>query len=369
MKVLFVTNLPSPYRVDFFNELSKKCDLTVVYERETSSEREADWRNEKERNFAEVFCKSKNISKDKTFGFQLVRKVKKMDFDCLIISGYSSPSVILLISYCKLRRIPYYIECDGGFAKKGKWLNEKLKKFLLKDAKAIFTTCEEQKNYFLSLGCKGQIFKYPFSSFSQDEIFKTPADASEKNQLRQELNITEEKIVITVGRFSYNNGYGKGYDKVLGAAKILNNSKIGWYVIGGQPTDEFVRMKDEMELDNLHFVDFKKKDELKKYYRAADVFVLMTVGDIWGLVINEAMACGLPIVTTDRCIAGLEMIQNSENGYVIPVGDQITLADKVDTLLHNDELREKISRNNLKKVEYWTIENMVNTHLQFLNLV
>ena len=45
MKILFITNLPSPYRVDFFNELGKKIDLTVCYERESSSERDAKWIN------------------------------------------------------------------------------------------------------------------------------------------------------------------------------------------------------------------------------------------------------------------------------------------------------------------------------------
>lgn len=368
MKILFVTNLPSPYRVDFFNELSKKCDLTVIYERESSSERAENWKNEKERNFEEIFCKAKLVGKDKTFGLQLLRKVKKQDFDYLIISGYSSPSVIFLISYCRLKRIPYYIECDGGFAQKGKWLNERLKKFLLKRAKAIFTTCEVQKKYFLSIGCKGPILKYPFSSFSRDEIFKAPADNLEKAQLKQELNLTEEKIVITVGRFSYKNGYGKGYDKVLESAKLLNDSQIGWYIVGGEPTEEFLQIKEEKGLNNVHFIDFKKKDELKKYYRAADVFVLMTIGDIWGLVINEAMACGLPVITTDRCIAGLEMIQNDENGYIVPVGDEKALAVRVKYILDNEEIRKKFSENNLQKIEYWTIENMVQEHLEFLNL-
>ena len=48
--------------------------------------------------------------------------------------------------------------------------------------------------------------------------------------------------------------------------------------------------------------------------------------DIWGLVINEAMAYGLPIITTDNCLAGLELIKNEENGYIIPVNNTELLA-------------------------------------------
>lgn len=366
MKVLFVTNLPSPYRVDFFNELSKKCELTVVYERTSSSERDTAWKNETQRSYKEIFCKAKTIGADKTFGFDLVRRVKKTEFDHLIISGYSSPSVILLILYCKRKKIPYFIETDGGFSKKGKGFSEKLKRYLIKGAKAIFTTCEGLKRYYLDIGYRGPVYKYPLSSFSRNEIFEDCASDEEKKRLRRELGMTEEKIVITVGRFSYKNGYGKGYDRVLNAAKILNDHSIGWYIIGGEPTEEFVEKKEEMGLRSVHYVDFKKKDELKKYYRAADLFVLMTVGDVWGLVINEAMSCGLPIITTDRCVAGLEMVENGENGYIIHVGDEKALAANASLILNDDELRKNMSENNLKKVDYWTIENMADKHIEIL---
>ena len=62
---------------------------------------------------------------------------------------------------------------------------------------------------------------------------------------------------------------------------------------------------------------------------AADAFVLPTREDIWGLVINEAMAYGLPVVTTDRCNAGLELIKNNVNGYVVHVDDKGELAKKL----------------------------------------
>lgn len=52
---------------------------------------------------------------------------------------------------------------------------------------------------------------------------------------------------------------------------------------------------------------------------AADIFVHPTREDIWGLVVNEAMAKGLPVITTDRCVAGLELIKNESVGRIVPV--------------------------------------------------
>ena len=63
----------------------------------------------------------------------------------------------------------------------------------------------------------------------------------------------------------------------------------------------------------MHFIAFQEKEMLEKYYIAADVFILLTRGDVWGLSINEAMANALPVITTDRCIAGIELVEQNGN--------------------------------------------------------
>ena len=104
-----------------------------------------------------------------------------------------------------------------------------------------------------------------------------------------------------------------------------------------------------MKLENVHFIGFKSKEELKKYYKSADLFVLPTREDIWGLVINEAMSYGLPIITTNKCVAGVELINNDENGFIVSVEDSKSISKKINLLLDNEKLSESMSENNLKK--------------------
>jgi len=90
------------------------------------------------------------------------------------------------------------------------------------------------------------------------------------------------------------------------------------------------------------------------------VFVLPTREDIWGLVINEAMAYGLPVITTDRCVAGLELVEDGVNGFIVPVKDVKLLAEKMNELLAADTAA--MGAVSLDKVREYTIEGMVRAH-------
>lgn len=80
---------------------------------------------------------------------------------------------------------------------------------------------------------------------------------------------------------------------------------------------------------------------MDKYYKAADLFVLPTREDIWGLVINEAMAYGLPIITTDKCVAGVQLLNNQEL-TIIPTNDISSLATAINYLLKDDQKEWKL---------------------------
>jgi glycosyltransferase involved in cell wall biosynthesis len=362
MKLLFITNLPSPYRVDFFNELGKYCELTVCFERHSASDRDTRWRAEETLNFRAIYTKARPVAVDKSIGSDIVKIIKCSVFDNIIVSGYSSPSVALALIYCRCHNIPYYIESDGAFYKKDKLLSGVLKKYLLGGAVGHFTSCDEHIRYLNnSLGIsKEKIHKYPFTSLKNDDVLECLPLPSEKQDLRKKLCVTEEKMVIGVGQFIQR----KGWDVLMEAAvKIPSN--IGVYIIGGVPSDEYVSYKKSHQINHLHFIDFMDKESLKEWYKSADCFVMPTRFDIWGLVINEAMAAGLPVITTNKCIAGLELVSDNQNGFIISIDDSVVLAEKIKYVLQKNN-SVKMGIESLKKIRNYTIERMVEKHLLVL---
>ena len=95
------------------------------------------------------------------------------------------------------------------------------------------------------------------------------------------------------------------------------------------------------------------------------MFVLPTREDIWGLVINEAMANGLPVITTDKCNAGLAMVSD-KNGAIVPVDSIDSLASSLKHILSDDNKRLQMGKESLNVIRNYTIENMAVVHKKIL---
>lgn len=361
--VLFLTNYPSPYRVHFFDELGKYMDVTVLYSDrvEDMKHRNAQWFEEGDHGFRAVRLTPRLQVGRRYLCFDVLPWLKKK-FDAVVVCGYSSPTAVLAMAWLRLHRVPFYMEVDGGLIRQDSKLKHFVKKSLVCMANQWLSTGVHTTNYLVHYGAKEEnVTHYPFSSLYERDILEAPVTREEKKELRRELEIPEENMVLVIGQFIHR----KGFDVLMRAARDLD-SGIGIYFVGGEATEEYLGLREELGLHNVHFLGFQKKERLAQFYKAADLFVLPTREDIWGLVINEALAYGLPTITTDRCVAGLELIEDGVNGYVVPVENPDALAEKIQAVLSAD--LEKMGRAALEKVRPYTLENMAKTHAEIFEI-
>lgn len=364
MKILFLTNIPSPYRLDFFNELGQSCDLRVVFEAEKNYQLHEKWYSNKYENFNAVFLKKGEIQERKV-NWKILKQLDKKNQDLIVVTNYGYLTELIALLYIKLKKIPYCIEIDGGIIRNDSRILKLLKKFLMKNAKGYISPSNSSDEFLIYYGAKNnKIYRYPFTSIKKDDLLPKLIMINEKIKIRNKLKIKGEKIVLTIGQFINR----KGFDILLKSCTKLSK-KYGIYIIGGEPTQEYIELKKKLNLDNVHFVGFKSKDELKEYYMAVDLFVLPTREDVWGLVINEAMAYGLPVITTGRCVSGLELVKDYENGFIIPVNDEEQLAEKINMILSNDSLCKSMSEKSLEKIREYTIEKMAERHMEIFEKI
>lgn len=367
MKILYLTNIPSPYMIDFLNELGKRSELTVIFERAASGVRDKSWKQFSFHNFEGIILRGINVKinedlDDQAICPQIITYIVKKKYDIIIVANPCTPTGMIAILYMKIKRIPYAIQSEGGFAKDGKGIKEKIKKLVMGKAALYFSTAPIGDNYFIQYGAEiSKIHRYPFTSLYESDILKKPLAHEEKQLIKEALDIPYEKIVISIGRFIPI----KGFDVIIQACSDLGKN-IGIYLIGGNPTEEFLRLKRELKMTNLHFIDHLNRDEIKKYYSASDIFVLNSRGDTWGLVINEAMSFGLPVISSDKCYAALALIENDKNGYIVQTDDSEAFTEKISYLLHTPAKMGEMAENNIIKSQQYTLEKMAERELEIL---
>ena len=361
-KVLFLTNIPSPYRVSFFNELGKSVDLTVVFEKAKSDERDSSWSYFKALTFKPIFLKGIKVAPNKSLCLSSISYLKKnaKSFDYIFCCNYATPTGLLEIFYLKLKKIPYIIEGDGGFYNPKKRIRNSIKKHIFKNADYFFSTSTEFDKYLLMLGAaQEKIYRYSFSSVFDNEILNGPLNVNEILSIRNKNSIPNKKVVVSVGQFIER----KGFDLLIKASDYFDESYV-FYIIGGAPNKEYSDLIKSKKINNLILKPFMEKKKLFRFLSACDLFVLPTREDIWGLVVNEVMACGLPVVSTDRCISALEMI-NSRNGFVIETNSISAIVNSIKEFFSKDIKSFRYEA--LSTAHKFTIEQMVSDHLTFLN--
>lgn len=353
--ILWLTNIPSPYRVDFFNELGRFCDLTVLFEKERSAERDEQWKGDEFASFRGVILKGLPAGPAEAFCPGVLRYLRK-EYDYIIVSNYSDPSGILAVLYLKARKRPYLIEGDGAFPGSGSGSREKLKKWIISGASLCFSTGRMHDAYLRMYGAKN-ILRYPFTSLKAEEILDKPLEARKKAEIRTQLGIHERRVVLAVGQFIHR----KGYDVLLKAAAVMDRT-AGFYIVGGTAPTGYKEVVRHYRLKHVHFIPFMPKEQLKQYYLAADVFAHPSREDIWGLAVNEALARALPVVSTNRCNAALELVKDGVNGFIIPAEDSAALAAALQVCFRRKDMPEKA----LASVRPYTIEKMVERHVEAL---
>jgi glycosyltransferase involved in cell wall biosynthesis len=358
MRLLWITNIPSPYRVDFFNELGKSCELTVLFEKSGAADRDSSWLNFACEHFECVVMRGISYSAHSAVCFEVLTHLKSRIYDKIVVTDFSSPTGALAIAYLKATGGQYYLESDGGFPS-GSRLKSWAKRMVIRGADGYFSTSDVGDEYYLAYGAKPNgIFRYPFTSVRESEVLPSPPTAGQRLAAKENLGINQPKMILSVGQFIHR----KGYDILLKAcASLADDTAV--CIVGGEPTQEYRQLVSDLGLATVHFAGFKQRAELSVYYTAADVFVLPTREDIWGLVVNEALAHALPVVTTDRCVAGLELVAGNGCGWIVAAGSVEALEDALRLVLEDTELSGGMQRRALEVAKNYTVERMVQRHV------
>ncbi len=367
LKVLIFTCRQSAQRINYYNALGKLCDLTVVAERQTPKE-VLDAYNAYPETYKTIYLHGIPM-----FGYmafcpgvlEILRKNK--EYDAIIVEQYFTPTAPISINYLSRHKVPFIISADGRFIfEKERNYKRKLKSSLISKATLWMTGGKESIKYLAHYDAdpaRTKIFR--FASYKENDQPDHQITKEEREAIRKELGINEEKVILSVGR----QVQGKGFDVLLRAFGNLNLRKgeAGLYILGGDPNEECQEILKNMDTTNIHFPGLANKETLKLYYTAADMLAFPTRYDVWGFPVTEAISFALPIIVTDQCKAGLELIKDEINGYLIESDDVDTLADRIKRLLENEEKRQDMAKANYLLSKEYNSEKMAESVFEIIS--
>lgn len=249
----------------------------------------------------------------------------------LLLSLYAEPAFVAGWVIARLRGIRTGFRVlktnDSWVARKR--IKEAVKQFMFRRVDAIETPGVDGRNYAISCGARpDRIF---LATHSVDvEHFRMVREQTwrDRQKYRDQLGL-QGVTFIYVGRF----WWGKGLKHLLDAFQMTQKGSsvpVSLLLVGDGPQEAELRAACAARgLRNVVFAGFMQKPELPRYYALADVFVFPTLGDPYGLVVNEAMACSLPVISTSSAGDITDRVREGVNGYIVPPGSGRALADRM----------------------------------------
>lgn len=153
--------------------------------------------------------------------------------------------------------------------------------------------------------------------------------------------------VLFVGQISQR----KGIKYLFDAIQDLKNSKIKLTIIGKIIGSGSWLAKYNFSFTHINFVPYNL---LPSYYQNADIFVFPSLHEGSALAIYEALACGLPVITTFNSGS---IVRDKKDGFIIPIKDSNSIQNKINLLMHNPLLRDQLSKNARKQAEEFSWKN------------
>jgi glycosyltransferase involved in cell wall biosynthesis len=250
--------------------------------------------------------------------------------DTIIVSGFSSATIKVFL-YSLIKRTPYII-WNGSIAKKGRkdsFIRTLQRRLLTNFATAFVTYGTKAKSYLKSIGADDE--KVFIATNTVDTSF------FEKETEKHRAILVNDDIhhFLYLGYLVPRKNVGLLIDMANDLQKQRNNFCID--VIGDGESREQL----ELKVKNLglsqfvKFHGFKQKHELPPYFAQTKALLFQTDFDIWGLVLNEAMAAGVPCLSSVNAGASSDLIKNGYNGFLVDYENKSDIIEKITFIIEN----------------------------------
>jgi len=347
VRIVIVTNILSPYRIPLFTALGRKngIELTVVLLAESEANRE--WQVDRTSagfkchvlHGRHAFLTRCELAIHLNWG--LGRLIRRSKPDVLIVSGYDNLAYWMALLHAKRLRRPLILWFESSLLSAAYSAGPiaAAKRFFVGQVDACVPFGTKAKECVLALGADPERVFTGINTVDMDWYSRESRTIREHSSFATARVNYPPVLLLYVGQLTER----KNVWGLLEALGKLQDPDLGLLVVGSGPQEGALKdLCRRRGLENVYFEGYKQQPQLPRYYSLADVLVLPSVKEVWGLVVNEALASGLHVLCSDRAGAGYDLIEEGWNGRLFNPHDVGQLGELIrKTKSEIDEIRAR----------------------------
>ena len=287
----------------------------------------------------------------------IIQRIEEYNPDKIVVFGWSFKSHLEVLKYFK-GKVPIFFRGDSHLLTKQSLVKRLIRKLYLnriyRNVDFPIAVGTNNKEYYKWVGIKEKnIFFAPHAINESRFVVYTDELKHKVADFKSELKIPEQHIVfLYTGKFEYR----KNLQTLIQAKLNLKDQQCTLLMVGNGPDEEMLKNMASTD-PNIRFVGFMNQSQMPMIYRSADVFVLPSVSETWGLGINEAMNCGLAIIASDKVGSAVDLITN--NGYIFEAGNSDMLSVKMKELIQHNNILMEMKEKSIINIKDWSINKLV----------
>jgi len=270
--------------------------------------------------------------------------------------GWGTVTSLLGMAACRTAGVPFFLYSDSSFPPPedtaGRRLRARALRLLFRGAEGFLVSGDLNAEYYRRYGASSdRFFLVPWAIDNERFMAGSRFTTGEREAMRARFGIRPEQVAVI---FSAKLLPRKDPMTLLRAVEgMAARQSVVVVFLGDGELRAPLEASAAAQGIQARFAGFVNQTELPKHYAMGDVFVLPSIVEPRGAVINEAMACGLPVVVTDRCGSIGDIVREGENALVFSAGDAFALAACLQTLVEQPERRARMAQRSREIISTW----------------
>ncbi len=363
VRVALLTEIIAPYRIPVFNALARQkgIELHVIFLAETDPTQRHWLVYKDEIDFSYEVLPAWRRRWGRwhiLLNSGVWSALERFRPNSILCGGYNYPAFWQALAWAKFHSTHFaaWIESTSRDQRNPSVLAAFIKRQFIRNCSAFAVPGESAFEYVRSMGVPAERIHTAPNAVDNRRFAYLARSAREREALcRNDLGLPLRYFVYA-GRVTRE----KGVFHLLEAYTRLEpelRSQVGLVLVGEEAArNELMQDAEKIYPGTVVFPGFVQRDQLAAFYALAEALVFPTLSDTWGLVVNEAMACGLPIIASDVAGCVADLVQDGKNGYVIPVANVGKLTEAMAAFARDSQLASRMGERSARLIEHFSPE-------------